>query len=325
MNIYLTLDYELFFGTAGTADKCILEPTEALIEIGEETGAKMTFFVDVGYLIRLQDQQNQFSELKKDYDRITNQIKGLIYKGHNCQLHIHPHWEDSFYTNEGWKMDVSRYKLADFSKKEAENIVKRYHSFLSELTGQKVFAYRAGGWCLQPFNQVKDIFRELGITIDSTVFPGGKNQDGVYDYDFSSAPFKDHWSFSDDLNKPETNGFFTEYPIASDWYSPAFFFRLFGLGRLQPSKHKPIGDGYPVPSGGSKWNYFKRKHLLPVSMDGYFVTRLPKALHQAENKGWQHLLVIGHPKACTHFALDKLLRFIRDNRDQHNFCTFSQP
>ena len=47
MNLFLTYDYELFFGApTGTVEKCIIEPTNLLREIANRTGVKMVFFID---------------------------------------------------------------------------------------------------------------------------------------------------------------------------------------------------------------------------------------------------------------------------------------
>ena len=56
------------------------------------------------------------SILKKDYDLITQQIQKLSAEGHDVQLHIHPHWEDSTFDGIEWIFDTNRYKLSDFSK-----------------------------------------------------------------------------------------------------------------------------------------------------------------------------------------------------------------
>ena len=55
MKIFLTYDYELFFGDpTGSVEKCIIEPTQRLLEIAKRTGARYTFFIDVGYLKQLE-------------------------------------------------------------------------------------------------------------------------------------------------------------------------------------------------------------------------------------------------------------------------------
>ena len=115
MNIYLTYDYELFFGSpTGSAEKCIVEPTEHIRKIAKDTGVKMVFFVDVGYLIRLDHYKNTFNQAKLDFELVITQIKMLVDEGHDCQLHIHPHWEDCVYTENGWDMNVERYKISRF-------------------------------------------------------------------------------------------------------------------------------------------------------------------------------------------------------------------
>ena len=71
MNIYLTYDYELFFGSpTGSAEKCIIEPTEEIRKIAKDTGVKMVFFVDVGYLIRLDYYKDAFKQAKSDFDLV---------------------------------------------------------------------------------------------------------------------------------------------------------------------------------------------------------------------------------------------------------------
>ena len=48
MNIYITLDYELFLGPkTGSVDKCLIEPTYNLCKVVSKHGSKMVFFIDV--------------------------------------------------------------------------------------------------------------------------------------------------------------------------------------------------------------------------------------------------------------------------------------
>ena len=118
LNVYLTYDYEIFFGEpTGSVEKCIIEPTNYLRQIAKETGVKMVFFIDVGYLKKLEEFRHQFPKVEKEYQLVSNQIKGLVAEGHDCQLHIHPHWEDCTHNGVKWQMVVDRYKLVDFTEK----------------------------------------------------------------------------------------------------------------------------------------------------------------------------------------------------------------
>ena len=78
MNLFLTFDYELFFGSStGTVQKCLIEPTNRLLEMARKHKVSMTFFVDIGYIIALERQFNEFSILKMDYDLVVNQIQEI--------------------------------------------------------------------------------------------------------------------------------------------------------------------------------------------------------------------------------------------------------
>ena len=324
MNIFLTYDYEIFFGDpTGSVEKCMIEPTNLLRGIASRTGAKMVFFVDVGHLKKLAEYSDKHPSAKKDYFLIINQIKDLVNDGHDCQLHIHPHWEDCKYKDDKWIMKTHRYKLSDFSDDEITRIIPEYKSILYKITGKPVTSYRAGGWCLQPFSRVKDALERSGIKLDSTVFPGGKFTEGNYYYDFTSTPDKGKWKFSNDLCQEDEFGKFIEYPISSLKYSPLFFWRLFTFGRLNPKKHKPIGNGYPMSSPGMRKKMLTKGMLSAASVDGYFVTKMNKIIQNNRKKEFADTVFIGHPKACTFYSLTKLEAFINEHKNKVQFLTFA--
>ncbi|MBI3133862.1 MAG: hypothetical protein HYZ14_04225 [Bacteroidetes bacterium] len=325
MRIFLTYDYELFFGEpAGTVEKSIIEPTNLLRAIASRTGIKMVFFIDVGYLKKLAEYKDLFPKVKAEYDAVIDQLKTLVAEGHDCQLHIHPHWEDCTHTGTNWKMNTSRYKLVDFPDAEIERIVLEYQHILKTITQQPVTIFRAGGWCLQPFSRIRPAFEKAGLKIDSSVFPGGKFTAGNYYYDFTVTPPKSTWKFGSDLCIEDENGPFTEYPISAFSYRPAFFWKLFLMGRLDPKNHKPLGDGYPMPSPGLRKKMLTRGMLLSASADGYFVTKLDAVLRKNQQKNYAEMVVLGHPKACTRFALKKLENFIQRHKNNHQFTTFTR-
>jgi len=148
VNIYITLDYELFFAEhSGSVEKSIIEPTEKLLESVEKCMVKFCFFVDAGYLVRLKKYKDNFPQLQKDYDLITTQIKMLHDNGHDIQLHIHPHWEDTTYADNQWHMDTTRYRIHKFSLQETEEIVREYKKALTDIVGatQSLRIVRAAG------------------------------------------------------------------------------------------------------------------------------------------------------------------------------------
>jgi hypothetical protein len=315
LKIAITWDYELFFGEqSGSAQKCMLEPCAYLLEIAKKNNAKFTFFVDAGMLVWGEREPS----FKQELTEIQNQISKWGQQGHETGLHIHPHWEDAIWEN-GWRFDLKRYKLADFKDVEVEQIFDKYLFSLQKWSKEKIVSYRAGGWCIQPFSKLKSSFLKHQFMIESSIFKEGKNTTSPYNYDFSNAPQMEKWRFENHECEEDVNGTFLEIPIASKTYSPLFFWKLFVLGRLFPKRHKSIGNGSPAKGGGSKKDFLTKFNHLCVSADGYFVTEIERAILEAEKKGWNSIVIIGHPKACTLFSLNYLDNLIAKLSKKHQF------
>lgn len=328
MQVFLTFDYELFFGTdTGSVDNCMIGPTNELLRLCRDSDIRMTFFVDVGYLLQLERYAPEFPALQDDLDRVKAQIADMLSLGCAVQLHIHPHWERSSWDGTQWQIVTDGcYKLDDFSDAEIERIVTSYHRYLHALTGQPVHTFRAGGWCIQPFARLRNIFSALGITIDSSVFPGGTFQSPHYAFDFTTVPrFSPAYRFDDDVCVADPNGAFTEFPIASWRYSPLFYWQLYGWGRIRPSQHKMIGDGNFLAQPGRKQSVLTHFTWNHVSADGYYAGMLNKQARCYDRKGVEHFVVIGHPKGLTLYALRQLKRFVRRNQNKYAFIPFSDP
>lgn len=325
MQVILTFDYELFFGSrTGSVQKCMIEPTDRLLAIAETHQVPLVFFADVGFLIKLHEYKDRYPDLETDFTQITTQLNRMLELNCEVQLHIHPHWEKSYYDGEKWVVITDGcYKLSDFPHSEAELIVRKYYHFLTDLTGKKPTTYRAGGWCIQPFEQIENVFRDLGIKKDSTVFPGGKFESDHYRFDFTGVPsFGNPYRFQTDVTKVDVNGFFLEIPISSWEFFPLFYWRLYVLGRLNPTAHKMIGDGSFLAQPGRKKSVLLHRTWNHVSSDGYYASQLMKQARYYEHKKVQTFVVIGHPKGMTNYSLDRLESFVSKTKSIYEFINF---
>lgn len=322
MKIFLTYDYELFFGeSTGTVEECMLKRTDELFSISREYDIHYTFFVDVGYLI----QAEKYSELSNELQSVKNQVKAMIEYGHDVQLHIHPHWEKSTFANGKWNIVTEgAYKLSDFPSHERSRIIHSYKAYLDELIGRETKVFRAGGWCIQPFSDLMDDFKSVGIIADSTVVPGDFRFTEAYDVNFTSTPNKSKYHFEDDVCTEVENGSFIEYPITSMRYSPLFFWKLYAWGRINPEDHKMLGDGLFLSQGGRKKKSLTSFTYNHVSTDGFFASKLNAGLERAMNAGYNEMVTIGHPKSNTRFSLSKLKQFIEAQHTKHSFMTFHE-
>lgn len=325
MRTLLTLDYELFFGPrTGSVERALLEPTRALLRLARRHGAKMAFFVDAGYLLRLRAEMRRARALSADHDAVCRQVEHLAREGHEVQLHVHPHWEDSRWADGRWRIDLERYALQAFSAAEVRDIVGRYTGALRELAGPEAArAYRAGGWVVRPFDKLGPALREAGVRIDSTVFANGRNRGGIQPYDFAGAPAKSRWRFSSDPLVEDEGGDFLEVPIASRRVFPAFYWRFAAVKKLGGARHRPFGDGAAVAleAGDLAAKLLRPTHSV-VSIDGYKSSFLAAAAEDYRRRGIEDFVVIGHPKALTPYSLDRLDEFLASRRGGPT-CTYA--
>jgi len=323
MNIFITLDYELFFGKSpGSVEKCIIEPSERLHKIVSKYDYKLCLFVDAGFLIAL---KKNFPATKKTYQAITDQLERFTLYGHDIQLHIHPHWEDSTFQNGEWLIDCRRYRLHDFRRDEIVDIVCRYKKELSKYTEKSINAFRAGGWSIQPFEKIADALRENRIYIDSTLFKGGYYSSDNQYYDFRDAPSKTLWNFQNTPCEIDENGEFIEIPISSYQVSPLFYWKLALTKLIGGKKHKTFGDGVAISNTNKRlFKLLSQKSWSVVSIDGYKSTYLQDALDKyskLDNNG--NFVVIGHPKAVSEYSLSQLDVFLRKNSGKNRSMVYS--
>lgn len=325
MTVFLTLDYELFLlQPAENIEKSLLQPTLRLHNLFKKHAVRAVYFVDAGYLFALDRQRKQFEKLNYDWERVTQQIRFLVREGNDIGLHIHPHWEDSYYNGNAWKMDITRYRLADFSAVEAAQVFKKYYQILKSVVSSKIIAYRAGGWCLEPFHQIREAMMECGIYIDSTVFYGGYQNNNTHVFDFTKYPDKDLWRFNTDPSEEHEHGWFLEVPITSCRLSPFLFWK--GLISKFNKSAPANNGGLSVTSSFSRSVgklFFRSTHAL--TMDSFKASTLLQVYKKHKQAGKHFLCIIGHPKCFTESTflhLEEFISYVKKEEDK--FATFSK-
>jgi len=316
MKLLLSLDYELFFGAnTGTVGKCLLAPISALLNRVEKKGVKLSFFVDAIFLQRLRDQAGRFRCLQRDYDTIRSHLEGLNKSGHDIQLHLHPHWLGSSYNGLNWQVDTRQYRLHDFSDHEIGEIIHSGKNILEEISNKGVFAFRGGGWCIQPFDRIAGQLLRENIWLESTVFQGGTSADPTRWYDFKTAPDKDYWRFTDDPNHEKDSGPFMEVPISSFLTGPLLFWRMALAKKFGGNQHRSFGDGVTMTANSEY--YLRRltsRTRSVVSIDGLKADMLKEAYRQNMPAGDKKLFhIMGHPKSLTRYSIARFGDFIDSN------------
>ena len=213
-HLILTVDYEVFGNGLGRIDPCVLAPAQRMMDIADPFGALLTFFVEA----------TEFMVMEKagvaEVYQVHQQIAWAISHGHDAQLHLHPQWEGAFRQSDGsWRMDNARWRIGDLPFEESLRILRESKKWLENVARKgspqyRCLAFRAGGWCIQPSQEVLRALGELGFQIDSTVAPALRNTLPAEWYDFRTAPLKPYWKTDRDVCADGVSGLW-EVPIAT--------------------------------------------------------------------------------------------------------------
>lgn len=311
--IVLTFDYELFLGaSSGTAQKSIIEPTNAVIKLLKKYNAKAIFFVDTTYLLALK----RFNHA--DLDKILKQLQELVLIGSSIELHLHPQWIDAVPKDDLWEFSsFEHYRLHSLEDKEIIKIFKESKEFLTSLVGVEPRAFRAGGWSITPFSPLKKAFIDNDIKIDMSVLSGfSQDELPMHYYNFLNVPQKSFYKFENDVTIESENGSFLEIPVTTfDMHGIDLAINNF-INKIKREKY--FGDGRGLVSSGINDNLFKRvisKNLRKATIENQSVYMFKKSLNKIKDR--ELLSYVMHPKTLSHTSL-KNLEYLLKNYETLN-------
>ena len=340
MNIYITLDYELYLGRkTGTPENGLFRPMSAIMDMLDKTGIKLTVFVDGAYLYRMSELKDNCQSINKDLHNVTMNIKEISERGHSVQYHFHPQWLYSTYEEEkGWVMDMNHYKLSDVPGDKLSIAFRKGKEIIEKIIGKKIIAFRAGGYSLCSYLCYGSLFNNNGIRIDSSVLPGLWERSKFQEYDYRKAPLKSSYNFREDVctELMDEKDAFVEIPITTIpgkinicyWINYTFH----KFQKEQQSISEPVvvyGDGKSVSTEISRivkyWKIFKalfRNGITMANLDS-LKGSIYDAYTRVSQSNQNQLVIIGHPKASSNLSIKELERFIDEKLIVgDNFLTF---
>lgn len=315
MTVYVTLDYELFMGSVvGTVDNCLIRPTEKLVEILDKYGVKASFFVDAAYLYRLHTLSIEFPILQEEHERIIRQLRWLVEKGHDIQLHIHPQWFSALYDGHAWHLRESDYKLSDFDDVTAFKLFNESKDHLEKSLGLRVCAFRAGGFSIQSFKSIKSLFESAGITVDSSVLCMRSSGEGPQFYDYSKVEPGHSYRFVVDVANQTEDGPFVELPITTGQIGvvPSIMGSI-QYHLIRSDRKKRYGDGNPIACkrDSNKHRLIRRfNEWLLATFDSGGSQNLLR-IFKRQRKVGEAFVILSHPKNLSASSLADLESFLR--------------
>lgn len=346
INVLFTFDYELPLGRlTGSYEDALFKPANRLMELAERLDFKIVLFADI--LSYLFFKQHEITAYTRPFEA---QLQEAITKGHDVQLHLHPHWLESSMEN-GTFQPSNKFKLGDFfSPENPGKIHEIIRLGIDELTNicreanpnYQCIAYRGGGYNLEPYSAlIIDGLKSCGIRYDSSIVPGYFFKSAQNCVDYTRVPNLPNWylSASGNLNETGKEGIL-EIPVASAKKRP-FELPTFIKTRLKKyQKRAPQSFGQMIHEShaltlAEKWKMRLANRMLTVDNHAFSPSYL-KHIHQtyvnrfpAENE--ISFALIGHPKGMGEYALNLLesyTQFIRNQGSElvaiHTFETFHQ-
>lgn len=316
MNIFVTLDYELFLGCKpGTPENSLIHPMNDLCACADKYNAKYIIFVDSAYLLRLYQLKNKFDQIGKDYELVSSHILFLHNAGHDIQLHFHPQWIYSEWDakNNCWLLDMEHYKLSDMEPQFAFSTFALAKKMLDNIIGKETYAFRAGGYSLETFSCYINLLKENGIIIDSSVNRYSHIFSSYQNYDYRKIPKKQVYSFEDSIKKETKFGNFIELSISSVVWNPLYYL-LFIRPKIINYHPKVIyKDGMAVGEGVKVNRFFKllKNKVFSASIDGPMSNVLYLIYETAQKNMQNDLVLIGHPKNASDVSIKNLDNFLK--------------
>jgi hypothetical protein len=278
-SICLTFDYELSFGVSGTPEKSMLGPVAELLQVARANSLRFTLFVDATYLLRLSSRL----AFKETLKAVSEQLREVLVNGHRIELHLHPSWMDAYYEAPYWHFrSQEHYRLHSLRPEAVLSLFREGKGLLEEIAknvvpSYRVCAFRAGGWCLLPFEALRQGFIESGIWIDSSIAPFIRLRSAAHDVDYRKAIHLRSYRFSRDPLEEDERGEFVEVPISTGWIGVVGRIR-----RKQALQRCPVrGDGTGI-----------KPHVPPVSR--FLPSRTIATLDSCYDANPRMDLVTGH-------------------------------
>lgn len=338
--ILLTLDYELYGNGTGNIYTHIIKPTNSILAIANKYNAKLTIFVEIVELWRIEEEW--LSGHRMGYD--TNPIHDIIMQlqdarrqGHDIQLHIHPQWVDAKYINGKWIVNLDNWRLGGYSrvgKYSLQNLLNKGKATLEEWIRPvdptyTCIAIRAGGYNIQPSSKIVKAMQVAGLKIDSSIFPGGKEIGTLSNFDYSSIDKGISYWHVGNILEEQGNSEIIELPIVAfpirRWEKYASFDRIKSLLR----NRKSATDSFIAKTNHSKssrWD--KVKYFFQIEWQTWDYCLFSPFLHKKFLKqincqqSRDYFTLVGHPKGFTgRRGFEYLLSITQDD---YNFITIRE-
>jgi hypothetical protein len=309
-----TFDYEIYGNGRGSLRDLVYEPAERLRAVFRKWDVPLVLFVEAAEMEIIGSRGADPA-----IGLVERQIREFHAAGSEIGLHLHPQWYNARHEGDRWQLDLEEYNLCLLSADRIDRIVERAIAYLRRVLGESEYtpsSFRAGNWLLQPTGAVSRPLAAHGLKVDSSVFKGGRQNRYRLDYRRSlrNGYF---WSFSQDVNVPDSGGVLLEIPT---------FSRMVPLWRMFTSKriglqNKAPADPARTEGGISRLkDYARLSYPMKLDFCRLSVTEMTGMLERErrldrDDPGvYRPIVAIGHTKDLLDVeTIDAFLSYLQRN------------
>jgi hypothetical protein len=347
LNVIFTLDYEIHGNGEGCPLELMVEPTDRLLRLFDEYGAKLTIMADMAEILKFKEFADRNGRDDFHYRDIVAQLQNAVRGGHDVQLHLHASYFNATHDGQKWVQDWSEYDFAGLRLERLDEIVRLGKTTLESLLqpvnpDYRCFVFRAANWSVNPGRNVIKALINNGITVDTSIFKYGRRK-GIVNFDYSTAASElVPWRVrEDDLCSRDDRGRLWEFPIYCEnrwlgaFLSPNRFYRV-----AQSRRHRITGNPPKPASYGNdasektgllaKLSMIAKKHAWKADFNQCTGRQLIGALRRADRQ-YPHIpddlpfVLIGHSKLfnrANEKSLRPFLEYVARHGRRFKFGTF---
>jgi hypothetical protein len=342
LRIIFTLDYEIHGNGEGCPRTLMVEPTDRMLRLFDQYGAKLTIMADVAEIMRFKEYRDKYNRDDYYYDAIVDQLRRAVRTGHDVQLHIHSSYFNARYQDGRWLQDWSEYDFANLPIERMQWMVGICKEFLERQLrladpNYRCIAFRAANWSTNPSRNVAQALLANNIKIDTSVFKGGRRQ-GIVNFDYTSAHHRLlPWPANpDDICRFDAGSELWEFPIYSEdrrlgaFITPNRFYRAL-LGRLHRVSNNPSVPKGALSDRKRKTNtlsWISQRHAWKADFNQCSGRQLSQALlrgrNQVSDASDAPFILIGHAKLFNRWnehSIRSFLSFVQNHSSWFSFDT----
>lgn len=162
-------DWELEGNGSGNVASHQYMPSLFLSKLSKEYGVKPTFMIECAQQLEFLKNKSKSRNIKLQSVIWEETVKMLYEEGHDVQLHIHPQWINAKLNGDFFTLG-NDWNLARYSDVVISEIITKSKLYLESIinpidNSYKVTSFKAGGWGLQPSENLLTELRKNGINL----------------------------------------------------------------------------------------------------------------------------------------------------------------